>query len=236
MLMEIYGKVSAYCRGLLDSNRYFYDCVINDNGFGIFFIDEPDGYSKIYLYNCLLAYIRSKGFIALTTASSDIASLLMPGGRTAHFQFKILLITDENTLCNFTKQKHLAQLLHLTKLIIWNKISIINRQAIETLNQSLKDIMKNNLLFGCKIFVFGGNFQQVLLVIPQETCAQIVNTSFKKSYLWSIIEIFYLYKNMRVENNDSSDNFVNLLLKIGNRTEQTINEDMIKIPDQIVVP
>ncbi|KAK2402282.1 ATP-dependent DNA helicase PIF1 [Trifolium repens] len=52
--------------------------------------DFPARYRRI-----LAAAIRSKGDIVLTVASSGIASLLLPGGRTAHSKFKILVPTFE---------------------------------------------------------------------------------------------------------------------------------------------
>ena len=45
----------------------------------VFFIDCPGGTGKTFLYNTLLAYVRSKGNIALAVASSGIAALLLDG-------------------------------------------------------------------------------------------------------------------------------------------------------------
>jgi len=48
------------------------------------------------LWKLLSAAIRAKGMIALNVASSGIASLLLPGGKTAHSTFCIPLeINDE---------------------------------------------------------------------------------------------------------------------------------------------
>ncbi|CAG8568877.1 6588_t:CDS:1, partial [Racocetra fulgida] len=41
---------------------------------------------------------------------------------------------------------------------------------------------------------------------------------------------------MQVENNDQSNNFTNFLLRIGDGCKSAINGDMIKIPDQMVIP
>jgi hypothetical protein len=54
-----------------------------------FFIDGPGGTGKTFLYNNLLAAVRKEGDIALAVASSGIAALLLPGGRTAHSRLKI---------------------------------------------------------------------------------------------------------------------------------------------------
>ncbi|XP_028104633.1 ATP-dependent DNA helicase PIF1-like [Camellia sinensis] len=42
------------------------------------------------------------------------------------------------------------------------------RQAIEALDEMLRDITDSNLLFGGKVMVFGGDFRQVFLVVPKD--------------------------------------------------------------------
>ena len=67
-------------------------------------MDGPGGTGKTYLYRALLAKVRSMDLIAVATATSGIASSIMPGGRTAHSRFKIPIKLEENSVCNFTKQ------------------------------------------------------------------------------------------------------------------------------------
>ena len=54
-----------------------------------FFIDGPRGTGKTFLYNTLLAKVRSQGRILLAMASSGITALLLTGGRTVHSRFKV---------------------------------------------------------------------------------------------------------------------------------------------------
>ena len=67
--------------------RYAYDMVlervIKDKP-SAFFINRPGSTSKTYLYRVILATVRSKGFIALATATSRVVASLLPGGKTAH--------------------------------------------------------------------------------------------------------------------------------------------------------
>ena len=44
---------------------------------------------KIFIWRVLCACLRSKGEIVLPLASSDIATLILPKGRTAHSRFGI---------------------------------------------------------------------------------------------------------------------------------------------------
>src|SRR3954452_7234098 len=88
---------------------------------GCFFIDGPGGTGKTFLYNTLLASIRSSGEIAVAVASSGIAALLIMSGRTAHNWFKIPLKLNESSTCNILRNSKEAQLIHLAKLFIWDE-------------------------------------------------------------------------------------------------------------------
>jgi ATP-dependent DNA helicase PIF1 len=90
----------------------------------------------------------------------------MPGGRTAHSRFKIPLNIDEGGYCSFTKQSGTAKLLCEASLILWDEASMTKRHAIEALDISLHDILdKEDLPFGGKTVVFGGDFRQTLPVV-----------------------------------------------------------------------
>ena len=54
---------------------------------------------KTFVYSLLLDTIRSRGDIAIAVASSGLAALLMPGGRTAHSRFGIPIPIENSTHC-----------------------------------------------------------------------------------------------------------------------------------------
>jgi ATP-dependent DNA helicase PIF1 len=58
------------------------------------------------------------------------------------------------------------------------------RQSVETLDRSLQDIMGSELPFGRKVMVFGGDFKQVLPIVPRGTRAQIMDATLLRSYIW----------------------------------------------------
>jgi len=58
--------------------------------------------------------------------------------------------------------------------------------------------MHNDLPFGGKVVVFGGDFRQVLPVIQKGKREQIVNVVLHRSSLWKYIKIFNLNINERV--------------------------------------
>ena len=103
----------------------------------VFFVDGPGGTGKTFLYKALLARVRSKGLIAIATATSGIAASILPGGRTAHSRFKIPIKIGDNTMCNFIKQSGTAELLRRASLIIWDEVAMTKHQCVETLDRSL---------------------------------------------------------------------------------------------------
>jgi len=65
------------------------------------------------MWTTLSSALRSEGKIVLTVASSGIASLLFPGGRTTPSKFKIPVLTLEHFVCNITKGSELSDLMKL---------------------------------------------------------------------------------------------------------------------------
>jgi hypothetical protein len=207
------------------------DHVMNQKSQTIF-VDGPGGTGKTYLYKALLAKVRHMGLIAIATATSGIAASIMPGGRTAHSRFKIPIKLTDYSMCGFTKQSGTAELLKQASLIIWDEVAMTKRQAVETLDRSLQDIMGCPLPFGGKVVVFGGDFRQVLPVVTRGTRAQITDATLLKSYLWDKIRKIRLTLNMRAQTDPW---FSEYLLRIGNGTEDTIGDDYVRLPDDIVI-
>lgn len=52
-----------------------------------FFVSGHGGTRKTFLWNTIVSYLRAQKKIVLTIASSGVASLLLPNGRTAHSRF-----------------------------------------------------------------------------------------------------------------------------------------------------
>lgn len=65
-----------------------------------YFVSGYGGTGKTFPWNCIVTYLRSQKKIVLAVASSGVASLLLPGGRTAHSRFKIPIEVDESTICH----------------------------------------------------------------------------------------------------------------------------------------
>ncbi|XP_052626960.1 uncharacterized protein LOC128133528 [Lactuca sativa] len=223
--------------------------VIQENKGGVFFVYGYGGTGKTFLWKTISAAIRSEGNIVLNVASSGIASLLLPGGRTTHSQFIIPFELTEDSFCNINPDGELASLIRKTSLIIWDEAPMVHKHAFEALDRTFKDLLRcvnstiSNIPFGGKVIVFGGDFRQILPVVPGGSRQNIVNASLSSSYLWEHCKVHRLTKNMRLTvGRDQSDigkirDFANWLLDIGEGKLGGPNdgETIIDIPDDILI-
>ncbi|KAB2622252.1 hypothetical protein D8674_024434 [Pyrus ussuriensis x Pyrus communis] len=186
-----------------------------------------------FVSDCVISIVNEKksglffGKIVLAVASSGIASLLLPGGRTAHSRFKIPLIVTDCSTCQIKKGTHLAKLIEKAYLIIWDEAPMNHKHCFEALDKSLSDILSHSndsnrsAPFGGKPFLLGGDFRQILPVIPAGTKEETIDASLNNSYLWPFFKVFQLKENMRLSqkglNNDQKEklaNFASWILQI----------------------
>ena len=68
-------------------------------------------------------------------------------------------------------------------MFIWDEAPMAPRYALEIMDRALKDIMSNDLLFGGKIVILGGDFRQLLPILPRSIRSEVINLSIKSSIL-----------------------------------------------------
>ncbi|XP_019193106.1 PREDICTED: uncharacterized protein LOC109187373 [Ipomoea nil] len=162
-----------------------------------------------FVYDTVLsstAALRSERKIVLNVASSGIASLLMPGGRTAHSRFAIPIVVNEDSTCNISQGSDLAELLIQCNLIIWDEAPMMHKHCFEALDRTMRDLLRfvnplsSSLPFGGKTVVLGGDFRQILPVLPKGSRQEIVGATINSSYLWANCRVLRLTKNLRLQN------------------------------------
>jgi hypothetical protein len=173
---------------------------------GIFFICGHGGTGKTFLWNAILTHLRSRQKIVLAVASSGVASLLLPKGRTAHSRFKIPFDLDERGVCGVKRGTMLSELIQRTSLVIWDEAPMTHRHCFEALDRTMCDILLEhraenaNIPFGGKPIVLGGDFRQILPVVRKGSRSAIVNASITSSPLWQHATVLKLRTNMRLSN------------------------------------
>ncbi|KAG7589037.1 hypothetical protein ISN44_As07g013540 [Arabidopsis suecica] len=242
-------KLEESLQKMTDEQKSVYneiiDAVDNDKG-GVFFVYGFGGTGKTFIYKTLSASLRSRGSIVLNVASSGIASLLLPGGRTAHSRFGIPINPDDFTVCNIEKGSNQAELIEEASLIIWDEAPMMSKHCFESMDRSFSDIIKGggNKPFGGKVVVFGGDFRQVLPVIHGAGRAEICMAALNASYLWNHCKVLKLTKNMRLLSNDLSPTeakdlkeFSEWILAVGDGkiAQPNDGEVMIEIPDEFLI-
>ncbi|XP_031108390.1 ATP-dependent DNA helicase PIF2-like [Ipomoea triloba] len=232
---------------LLIYNKVMYD--VDTNKGGLFFVYGYGGTGKTFLWKTLSAALRSRGEIVLNVASSGIASLLLPGGRTAHSRFAIPISINEDSTCNIKQGSPLAELIIKAKLIIWDEAPMMHKHCFEALDKTMRDILRFsdslscNKTFGGKTVVLGGDFRHILPVIPKGTRQDIVQASINSSYLWTNCQVLRLTKNLRLRSVTAEgeieklDAFAKWIAdlgdgKLGGNTEDDCN---INIPSQFLL-
>ena len=182
----------------------------------MFFLHGPAGTGKTFCYKTICYHLRGLGKIVLCVASSGIASLLLPGGRTAHSTFKIPIQLHDGKTCNVKKGTNIAELICKVDLIIWDEVPMQDRLCQEAVDLTFRDIRNNEKPFGGVTVVFGGDFQQILPVVIKGTREQIVGQCLQRSRLWENIKVLKLKENMRLENSTQEEkDFAQWLLDVG---------------------
>ncbi|XP_058745886.1 uncharacterized protein LOC131618736 [Vicia villosa] len=133
----------------------------------------------------LASALRSKYDICITVETSGIATLLLPGGRTAHSRFKLPVPMLDNSTYNIQYIYEAVELLRQGKLKFLDEAPMVNKWCLEALDKTLKDIMSvsgnSSEVFGGKVVVFGGDFRQILPVIPRGSRSDIVHATINAS-------------------------------------------------------
>lgn len=172
----------------------------------------------------------------------------MEGGRTAHSRFKIPIVLDDHSMCSISQQSDIAELIKHTSLIIWDEAPMQHRFSFECLDRSLRDIMKSvdfqrrYLPFGGITIVLGGDFRQILPVIPRASRSEVVSACITRSKLWDSVNLHHLIHNMRINRGTTADevqrmkDFAKWVLDVGDgKIERATDgefDDDITIPSQ----
>ncbi|XP_077249067.1 uncharacterized protein LOC143888491 [Tasmannia lanceolata] len=175
--------------------------------------------------------LRSDGMLVLRVPSSGIASLLLPGGRTAHSRFKISLKLDNTSTCFIKPNTKLSELMEEVDLIIWDEAPMVHRQSLEAVDRTFKDLLK----------------------ISSPSAAQKVSVGKLSSLVVTSDKFYLLYQNQaeklllalpyrdHIYGNIARSSFAQWLLDIGNGTLPAISvngngeSNWVKIPEDMLI-
>lgn len=203
----------------------------------LFFLDGPGGTGKTFVEWLCLAKTRAAGKVALAVASSGVAALLLPGGRTAHSRFKIPIDLNDDSTCNVQKQSDLAELFRHTDLIVWDEAVMQHRDCFAYVDRMLRDIRDDHRLFGGITVLFAGDLRQCLPVIEKGTRSQAVDATITQSPFWHSTTVLHLRINMRLRDAAAPEQiaFARFLLEVGDG-KIPIEDGNISLPEHLCLP
>lgn len=201
-----------------------------------FYLDGPGGSGKTFLYTALMAFIRGRGQVILPFATTGIAGTMLKGGRTVHSGFKLPVPLLDTSVSSMRLTSPEAGTLRQASLIIIDEITMLPKNGFRCIDKLLQEVMGNNLPFGGKVFVVGGDFRQTLPVVVRGSRTDIIECCIKTSRLWSNFTQLTLSTNMRSEGQHEHNEW---LLKVGGgclpQVPGIFEENTLQIPEQMVV-
>ena len=106
------------------------------------------------------------------------------------------------------------------------------KYAIEIIDRTLRDLMNNDVPFGGKIVILGGDLRQLLPVLMRGTRSETLSLSIIYSNLWHHFKKYTLTQNMRAL--PSEINFSKFILDIGNGILND-NNDYVQLPESSLI-
>jgi hypothetical protein len=197
-----------------------------------YFLDGPGGSGKTMVYNTLISCCRSQGVKVASSAWTGIAATLLTGGRTVHNLFKLPVPILDTSVCSVTPTSEYAEFLRSVAVFIIDEASMVPVHALAAINRMMKDITKSDVPFGGKVFILGGDFRQVLPVVPRQPRTVIVENCLKSSPLWPLFNVMKLKRNMRAE--EDQQEYARWLLSLGNGELEC--EPQQSVPNSIEIP
>uniref|UniRef100_A0A914H8H6 ATP-dependent DNA helicase n=1 Tax=Globodera rostochiensis TaxID=31243 RepID=A0A914H8H6_GLORO len=180
----------------------------------LFMLTGDGGTGKTFVYNALIARLKSKMACRLSaTASTGIAAELLFEGATLHSKLRIPINMDDDTMPMLDYESDPAKLLRALELLIIDEISIADKNVIIYVDKLLRsiDVPNHDKHFGGKIVVFGGDWKQLLPVAERSGAVGLDNVNMAywmsvKTTAWftnALINIHRLTVNMRVAGNQA---------------------------------
>ena len=104
-----------------------------------------------------------------------------------------------NLNCRIDRNSDAAHLIMAAELIVWDEVPMMHKHVYECLDKVLHDITSVDALFGGKVVILGGNFQQIPTVIQKGSRAWVCEAGLKRAYFWPVMKKMELKINMRVQ-------------------------------------
>ena len=124
----------------------------------------------------------------MSCASTGIAADLLIDGATAHRRFGVKNNVKRNDEPKINRHTRFADILDAAQLVIIDEVSMQDRAVLEYIDKLLRYVCLSpelkKLPFAGKVIVLGGDWKQLMPVVPGKGAAEQANHSFKNSHLF----------------------------------------------------
>ena len=138
-----------------------------------------------------------------------------------------------------------AELFKACRAVVWDEAPMMQAHAISAVDRMLQDVCECPTLFAGKLFIFAGDYRQLLPVLEYGTVSDSIAACLKNySRIWDSVQVFELTKNVRLESLSGADaveqrEFSDWLIRVGDGAEReypTVSPHAIRLPPRIVAP
>lgn len=125
-----------------------------------------------------------------------------------------ILIDIEDVMSSIKMGSRKAAWLKTVDLIIWDEVSMQHKSCFEVVHRLLSEIKGyepdslNTPLFSGIPAIFGGDFAQILPVVPGGNRGQVVNACLQRSWIWKKLKRVHLTANMRLRDDPQDDRWL----------------------------
>lgn len=201
-----------------------------------FILIGPGGSGKTTVYRKIIASCKEMNLSARVFATTGIAATLLEGGKTVHTGFGIPVPCEKDSISMINLESAQADDLRKAAVLMIDEVSQMSTYTLRVIDQLLRSLMNFDEPFGGKTVVFGGDFRQLLPVVPNGQRTHIVATSVTSNPLWDGLVRLELTQNMRAQHDLA---FSNWLLDLGcgslPATVGLPNKNYIEIPEYMIL-
>ncbi|XP_031131667.1 uncharacterized protein LOC116033051 [Ipomoea triloba] len=201
-------------KGLLDDNKEYVDAV-----------NQSSHWASATALRKLFVTLLTSNSIAkselvwqavwhhLSEDAQEIQKLLSIWGKSLQDYPDMPLPDNEVTMLTSNRLIHEERCTIALNSYWRTKAPMMHKHCFEALDKTMRDLLrfKNScsldMTFGGKTVVFGGDFRQILPVIPKGARQDIVGASTNSSYLWKNCKIFRLTKNLRLQHSQDATRY-----------------------------
>lgn len=126
----------------------------------------------------------------LVYASTGIAATLLPNGRTLHSGFRLPIKIDGSSECNIIDGTPQFAKFKAAAVIFIDEDSMMSNFILSAVHRCLQRVTGcYSKPFGGKVMVLGGDFRQLLPVVPRAPKAVVIQNSILKNPLWDEFQV-----------------------------------------------